>query len=197
VRKIKAAPDGEASRAWMEEAAATERLRPLPTKFAIAVESATGHSVTGLREAETKRLRDERAGRQTKPFGEMNRLEIIQAMSSYSSRAMYPDELDAEIERLAALPPPPPLNTADRRALMEVLSIREQLPGSANTRDLAARLFALAMHRHPIVQTAAQRVVVEILFPPEQMRLPGDEDPIKKLVEGTVPKGKGRGPGGN
>jgi hypothetical protein len=180
----------------MEEAAATERLRPLPTKFALEMERTTGLSMIVLREAEKQRSREERDGRPTKPFSEMNFLEVVQAMSSYASRALYPEALDVEIERLASQPPPPPLSEAAKRALMEVLSIREHLQRSPNV-ALLDRLWALSKHRNDTVQFEALKTLLELAHPIEEMRLPGDEDPLKKLVEGTVPKGKGRGPSSN
>src|SRR5687767_5843908 len=84
-------------RETFEESAAQTRLRPLPTKFATEVWPKMDARMQAYQAAEDQRIADERAALPTKPFAEMDALEVIYAMASYDEPADYPLELERRI----------------------------------------------------------------------------------------------------
>lgn len=157
-------------RAEMEAMADRGRQRPLPTKFATEVAPKLGWtSDAELHAREDQRFADERAGRETKPFEEMDHFEILYAMPSYDGPEDYPAELEARIQRIVE-EPPPKLSPSAQAALLEVLNLRQRLERCDGDPWIPRRLGELLRHRSPSIKWEAAKLILDVTHPPEEMR---------------------------
>jgi len=160
----------ERVRAQLEEQAAIQRLRPLPSASFVADSPHLGEEMRQKRDREDQRLADERAGRPTKPFSEMDGFEIVFAMASYSGRAEYPPDLELELQAYAEQPSARLSKTA-LDSLAEINSLRQQLLGDEAETWMLDRAFAIMKaSRSTAVVTEAARLILEVCRPPEDLQ---------------------------
>src|SRR5882724_13177850 len=130
----------------MEETVAGLRLRREPRAD---VPEEHRMELLALRAQEDRRIANERAGlAPEKTFAEMNLMQLSLAMASYP-RGQYP----AELERLMGeylSTPPPKLEAEARDALLEVLSLQEQLRGDEPATWMVERLHEMMSHPSPV-----------------------------------------------
>ena len=167
------------ARAELEQLAANGRLRPKPTTFATEVVPALGERMVVYLQREDQRIADERAGRPTKPFAEMDGFEVIFAMSSYAGPSEYPPELERVVKKRSDQSLPRLSKTALER-LAEINSIRLRLDAGEGEVWMAERLYQLMKKsRSPTVVVAAGRLIIEVAYPPEDLQ-PTVEPPAPK-----------------
>jgi len=143
----------------MEESAAGLRLRREPRSDIPEEHQA---EFRAWRAQEDQRISDERAGRETqKTFAEMNPIELAFAMASYSP-AQYPAALEAVITERVAAVPAQKLDAEGTDALLEVLSLQEQLRGDHPAMWMMDRLQELTSHPSATVSVKAFAVYFEI-----------------------------------
>ena len=142
------------ARADLEETVQGLRQRREPSAFAVAYVPQHAEERASTREREDRRIADERAGRPTKPFAEMDGIEIFFAMASYPGPGHYPQDLEAIVQEMAERPVPD-LTASDQEALSEVISIRQRAEAGERETWMAKRLSELAEHPTPSVNVAA------------------------------------------
>lgn len=142
------------ARTDLEEAVQGLRQRREPTAFAVEHVPQHAENAREHQRREDRRIADERAGTPTKPFAEMDVIEIFFAMASYAGPGHYPVDLEAIAQELAERPIPQ-LTASDHQALSEVSSIRERVEAGERETWMAKRLSELAEHPTPSVNVAA------------------------------------------
>jgi len=142
------------ARADLEETVQGLRQRREPSAFAVEHVPRHAEEAREYQEREDRRIADERTGRPTKPFGEMDGIEIFFAMASYAGPGHYPQDLEAIVQEMAERPVPQ-LTASDEEALREVLSIRQRAEAGEREVWMAKRLSELAEHPTPSVNVAA------------------------------------------
>jgi hypothetical protein len=142
------------ARADLEETVQGLRQRREPSAFAVAHVPRHAEEAREYQKREDRRIADERAGRPTKPFAEMDGIEIFFAMASYAGPGHYPQDLEAVVQEMAERPVPQ-LTASDEEALSEVLSIRQRVEAGEREVWMVERLSKLAEHPTPSVNVAA------------------------------------------
>jgi hypothetical protein len=142
------------ARAEIEEMVQGLRQRREPSAFAIEHAPQEVERVREYQKREEQRIADERAGRPTKPFAEMDGLEVLFAMATYRGPGHYPHELEAIAQEMAERPVPE-LTVSDQEALGEVLSLRQRVEAGEREVWMAERLSELSKHPTNAVSAAA------------------------------------------
>jgi hypothetical protein len=142
------------ARADLEETVQGLRQRREPSAFAVEHVPQHAEKARTYQKREDRRIADERAGGPTKPFAEMDGIEVFFAMASYAGPGHYPQDLEAIAQEMAERPVPQ-LTASDQEALSEVLSIRERAEAGERELWMAKRLSELAEHPTPSVNVAA------------------------------------------
>jgi hypothetical protein len=167
------------ARAELEAAAANGRLRPKATNFATEVVPELGRRMVDYQQREDQRIAAERAGRPVKPFSEMDGLEVIFAMSSYTGPAEYPPDLEHVVQRRANASLPR-LSKGALERLAEINSIRQRIKADEGALWMAERLYELMKRsRSTTVVVEAARLITEVAYPPEDLQ-PTVEPPTPK-----------------
>jgi hypothetical protein len=166
------------ARADIEETVQGLRQRQEPSAFAVKYAPQLAEAAREYQKREDRRIADERAGNPTKPFAEMEGIEVFFAMASYPGPGHYPADLEVIAQEMAERPVPA-LSAADEEALREVISLGQRLQAGERETWIVDRLSALAEHPTPSVRVAAMGVSFQL----------AEED----LSEGAVgPEPKGR-----
>ncbi len=142
------------ARADIEETVQGLRNRREPSAFAVEYAPQHAENARLYQKREDQRLADERTGGPTKPFAEMDGIEIFFAMASYAGPGHYPQDLEAVVQEMAERPVPQ-LTASDEEALNEVLGIRQRVEAGERETWMAKRLSELADHPTPSVNVAA------------------------------------------
>jgi hypothetical protein len=145
------------ARADLEETVQGLRQRREPSAFAIEHVPQHAERARAYQKREDRRIADERAGVPTKPFVEMDGIEIFFAMASYVGPGQYPQDLEAIVQEMAERAVPQ-LTASDEEALHEVSRIRERVEAGEREAWMAKRLSELAEHSTPSVNVAAMGV---------------------------------------
>jgi len=161
------------ARADIEEAVEGLRQRREPSAFAVKHAPQEVENIREYQRREARRIADERAGRPTKPFAEMNGIEIFLAMASYAGPGHYPLDLEAIAQEMAERPVPT-LTASDQEALGEVLSLRQRVEAGEREVWIADRLFDLAQHATDSVRVAAMGLWFQLV---EEARSEQDDQP--------------------
>ncbi|HVT06729.1 MAG TPA: hypothetical protein VHO67_04705 [Polyangia bacterium] len=154
------------ARERLEAVAETLRLRPKLTRFATEVMPEFGAELAAYREREEHRATEERAGRPTKPFSEMDEIEIPLAMASYPGPAEYPPDLESAIRALTDRPMPR-LSKAALEGVAEVNSLRQRIEAGEGEKWMIDRLCELSNSRSPTVAAYAATLILDTGHPPE------------------------------
>jgi hypothetical protein len=142
------------ARADIEETVQGLRNRREPSAFAVEYVPQHAENARLYQKREDRRIADERAGGPTKPFAEMDGIEIFFAMASYAGPGHYPQDLEAIAQEMAERAVPQ-LTASDEEALSEVDSIRQRVEAGERDAFMAKRLSELAEHPTPSVNVAA------------------------------------------
>jgi hypothetical protein len=142
------------ARADIEETVQGLRQRREPSGFAVEHVPQHVENARAYQNREDRRIADERAGGPTKPFAEMDGIEIFFAMASYVGPGHYPQDLEAVVQEMAERPLPQ-LTASDEEALSEVSRIRQRVEAGERETWMAKRLSELAEHSTPSVNVAA------------------------------------------
>lgn len=142
------------ARADIEETVQGLRQSWEPSAFAVKYVPQHAENAREHQKRENRRIADERAGRPTKPFAEMDGIEIFFAMASYAGPGHYPRDLEAVAQEMAESPVPQ-LTASDQEALREVTSIRQRVEAGERDARMVERLSQLAAHPTPSVSAAA------------------------------------------
>jgi hypothetical protein len=142
------------ARTDIEETVQGLRQRREPSAFAVNYVPQHAENARAYQQREDRRIADERAGGPTKPFAEMDGIEVFFAMASYEGPGHYPQDLEAIVQEMAERPVPQ-LTGSDEEALSEVLSIRQRVEAGEREMWMAKRLSELAEHPTPSVNVAA------------------------------------------
>jgi len=142
------------ARTDIEEAVQGLRQRREPSAFAVEHVPQHAEKAREHQGREDRRIADERAGRPTKRFAEMDVIEIFFAMASYAGPGHYPVDLEAIAQEMAERPVPQ-LTASDQEALSEVTHIRQRVEAGEREPWMAKRLSELAEHPTPSVNVAA------------------------------------------
>jgi hypothetical protein len=142
------------ARADLEETVQGLRQSREPSAFAVEYVPQHAKEARAYQQREDRRIADEQAGNPTKPFAEMDGIEIFFAMASYAGPGHYPHDLEAIVQEMAERPVPQ-LTASDEEALSEVTSIRQRLEAGERETWMAKRLSELAEHPTPSVNVAA------------------------------------------
>lgn len=86
------------ARADIEVSVQGLRQRREPSAFAVEYVPRHAENARAYQAREDRRIDDERAGRPTKPFAEMDGIEIFFAMASYAGPGHYPTDLEAVVQ---------------------------------------------------------------------------------------------------
>jgi hypothetical protein len=158
------------ARADIEETVQGLRQRREPSAFAVKYVPQHAENARAYQKREDRRIADERAGGPTKPFAEMDGIEIFFAMASYAGPGHYPQDLEAIVQEMAERPVPQ-LTASDEEALSEVSSLRQRVEAGEREMWMAKRLSELAEHPTPSVNVAAMglwlQLTEEVLSAPE------------------------------
>jgi hypothetical protein len=149
------------ARADIEETVQGLRQRRAPSAFAVEHVPQHAEDARAHQDREDRRIADERAGRPTKSFAEMDGIEILFAMASYAGPGHYPRDLEAVAQEMAERPVPE-LSASDQEALNEVNGIRQRLEAGEREVWIAQRLSALAKHPTPSVNVAAMGLLFQL-----------------------------------
>ena len=150
------------ARADMEETVQGLRQRREPSAFAVKYVPQHAEEAREYQKREDRRIADERTGRPTKPFAEMDAIEIFFAMASYAGPGHYPQDLEAVVQEMAERPVPQ-LTAPDQEALSEVLSIRQRVDAGEREVWMVERLSELAEHPTPSVNVAAMGLWFQLI----------------------------------
>ena len=142
------------ARADIEETVQGLRQSWEPSAFAVKYVPQHAENARAYQRRENRRISDERAGIPTKPFAEMDGIEIFFAMASYAGPGHYPQDLEAVAQEMAERPVPQ-LTASDEEALGEVISIRRRVEAGERDARMVERLSELAEHPTPSVNVAA------------------------------------------
>ena len=142
------------ARADLEETVQGLRQRREPSAFAVEYVPQHAENARAYQRREDRRIADERTGGPTKPFAEMDGIEVFFAMASYAGPGHYPQDLEAVVQEMAERPIPQ-LTASDQEALREVLGIRQRVEAGEREIWMAERLSELAEHPTPSVNVAA------------------------------------------
>jgi hypothetical protein len=161
------------ARADIEETVEGLRQRREPSAFATEHAPQEVENVREYQRREARRIADERRGRPTKPFAEMNEIQIFLAMASYAGPGHYPLDLEAMAQEMAERPVPT-LTASDEEALAEVTSIRERVEAGEHDVRMVDRLFELTQHATGSVRVAAMGLRFQLV---EEARSEQDDQP--------------------
>jgi len=167
----------KAARADIEETVQGLRQRREPSAFAVKYVPQHAEKARAYQQREDRRIADERAGGSTKPFAEMDEIEIFFAMASYAGPGHYPRDLEAVVQEMAERPVPQ-LTASDEEALSEVSDIRQRVEAGEREGWMAKRLSELAAHPTPSVNVAAMGLWLQLTE--ESLSAPEDEAAPKK-----------------
>ena len=142
------------ARTDLEETVQGLRQRREPSAFAVEHVPQHAENARQYQEREDRRIGDERAGRPTKSFAEMDGIEIFFAMASYAGPGHYPLDLEVIVQEMAERPVPR-LTASDQEALREVARIRQRVEAGEREAWMGKRLSELAEHPTPSVNVAA------------------------------------------
>ena len=150
------------ARADLEETVQGLRQRREPSAFAVEYVPQHAENARAYQRREDRRIADERTGGPTKPFAEMDGIEVFFAMASYAGPGHYPQDLEAVVQEMAERPIPQ-LTASDQEALNEVLSIRQRVEAGEREGWMAERLSKLAEHPTPSVNVAAMGLWFQLI----------------------------------
>lgn len=149
------------ARTDIEETVQGLRQRREPSAFAVSHAPQHAEKARQYQKREDERIADERAGRPTKPFAEMDGIEVFFAMASYPGPGHYPTDLEVIAQEMAERPVPE-LTATDQEALAEVVSLRQRVQAGERESWIVDRLRALAEHATPSVRVAAMGVSFQL-----------------------------------
>jgi hypothetical protein len=149
------------ARTDIEETVEGLRQHREPSVFALKHAPQHAETARQYRKREEERIADERAGRPTKPFGDMDGIEVFFAMASYPGPGHYPTDLEVIAQEMAERPGPE-LTAADREALAEAVSLGQRVQAGERASAIVDRLRALAEHATPSVRVAAMGVSFQL-----------------------------------
>jgi hypothetical protein len=149
------------ARAEIEETVQGLRQRREPSAFAVKYAPEHAEAARAYQSREDRRIADERAGAATKPFAEMDGIEIFFAMASYPGPGHYPHALEAIAQEMAERPDPE-LTAGDREALGEVRTIEQRLQAGDQDAGMVERLSQLSQHATAAVRAAAMGVLFQL-----------------------------------
>jgi hypothetical protein len=149
------------ARAEIEETVQGLRQRREPSAFAVKYAPEHAEAARAYQSREDRRIADERAGAATKPFAEMDGIEIFFAMASYPGPGHYPHALEAIVQEMAERPDPE-LTAGDREALGEVSAIGQRVQAGEREAGMVERLSQLAQHATASVRAAAMGVLFQL-----------------------------------
>jgi cell division septum initiation protein DivIVA len=161
------------ARADLEETVQGLRQRGEPSAFAVKHAPQEVENIREYQHREARRIADERAGRPTKPFAEMEGLEIFLAMASYAGPGHYPHDLEAIAQEMAERPVPT-LTASDEEALGEVIGIRQRVEAGEREAWMVDRLSELSQHATDSVRVAAMGLRFQLV---EEARSERDDEP--------------------
>jgi hypothetical protein len=161
------------ARADLEETVQGLRQSREPSAFAVKHAPQEVENVLAHQQREAGRIADERAGRPTKPFAEMDELEIFVAMASYAGPGHYPHDLEVIAQEMAERPVPT-LSASDQEALGEVLSIRQRVEAGERDAWMVDQLLDLSRHATESVRVAAMGLRFQLV---EEARSERDDQP--------------------
>jgi hypothetical protein len=142
------------ARTEIEETVQGLRGRREPSAFAVEYAPEQAAAARAYQEREERRIADERAGRPTKLFSEMDEIEVLFAMASYPGPGHYPLELETIAQEMAERPAPE-LTAAEQEALGEVIGLGQRVQAGEREEGLIERLSKLAQHPSSPVRFAA------------------------------------------
>jgi hypothetical protein len=145
------------ARADIEETVQGLRGRREPSAFAVKYVPQHAETAREHQQREDRRITDERAGRPTKPFAEMDGIEVLFAMASYPGPGHYPRDLEAIAQEMAERPVPE-LTASDQEALREVANLGERVQAGERDASMVSLLSKLAEHPTPAVRGAAMAI---------------------------------------
>jgi hypothetical protein len=149
------------ARADIEETVQGLRQRREPSPFALNYAPQHAEAARAYQQREERRIGDERAGRPTKPFAEMDEIEIFFALASYPGPGHYPPALEVIAQEMAERPVPE-LTASDREALNEVISLGQRVQAGEREAAIVERLSRLAEHPTASVRVAAMGVSFQL-----------------------------------
>jgi hypothetical protein len=150
------------ARTDIEETVQGLRERREPSAFAVTVVPQHAEMAREYQRREDRRIADERAGRATKPFGEMDGIEALFAMASYPGPGHYPRDLESIAQEMAESPVPE-LTAADQLSLNEISSLEQRVQGGEREARIVERLSQLAEHPTSTVRVAAMGIWFQLV----------------------------------